>query len=374
MKQTLILASFILLLVACQKKEQGINSNQPKFDLDKFEQNIKTTYGPQAVGYSYTIAIGDKIMRFGAAGKATRSDGDVPYTIETRQEIFSVTKFMTAIAVFKMLQIKGISPDAYIHNYLPNSWTIHPSLMQISFRRLLSHNSGFAKNDRDYASLKQMMNIAQIDTTRTYNNANFALCRILLPYMKYGKGYFAAAEMNNTLESATALEFREIMRDLVLQPSNIAHWEKIDFKNWNHQGLNNYNYTMFYRWNSNLAPVTNSDDVLIAGSRGLVMSTYEIAQVMIAFENNQLVPEQTKQLMKIAGCGFDGVNGIGGAKGRYFWKNGGGPGGPGPGGECIIMSFPNSIYVSINSNSNVSDDIQHVASPSKLAKAYDDAW
>ena len=142
MKQTLILAGFILLAIACQKKEQGINSNQPKFNLDKFEQNIKTTYGPQAVGYSYTIVVGDKIMRFGAAGKAGRSDGDVPYTIETRQEIFSVTKFMTAIAVFKMLQMKGISPDAYIHNYLPNSWTIHPSLMQISFRRLLSHNSG----------------------------------------------------------------------------------------------------------------------------------------------------------------------------------------------------------------------------------------
>ena len=373
MKQTLILASFILLAVACQKKEQGINSNQPKFDLDKFEQNIKTTYGPQAVGYSYTIAIGDKIMRYGAAGKATRSDADVPYTIETRQEIFSVTKFMTAIAVFKMLQMKNISPDAYIHNYLPASWTIHPSLMQISFRKLLSHNTGFQKNDRDYASLKQMMNMAQGDTSRTYNNANFALCRILLPYMKYGKGYFANADQNNTLEALTANEFRIIMRDLVLQPSNIAHWEQIDFKNWNHQGLNNYNYTMFYRWNSNLAPVTNSDDVLIAGSRGLVMSTYEIAQVLIAFENNQLVPEQTKQLMKIAGCGFDGVNGIAGDKGRYYWKNGAGPGN-GPGGECIIMSFPNSVYVSINSNSNVSDNVQHVASPSKLAQAYDDAW
>jgi CubicO group peptidase (beta-lactamase class C family) len=242
--------------------------------------------------------VGDKIMRFGAAGKATRSDADVPYTIETRQEIFSVTKFMTAIAVFKMLQMKGISPDAYIHNYLPNSWTIHPSLMQISFRRLLSHNSGFAKNGRDYASLKQMMTMAQGDTSRTYNNANFALCRILLPYMKYGKGYFATADQNNTLDAVTANEFRIIMRDLVLQPSNIAYWEQIDFKNWNHQGLNNYAYTMFYRWNSNLSPVTNSDDVLIAGSRGLVMSTYEIAQVMIAFENNQLVPEQTKQLMK----------------------------------------------------------------------------
>ena len=94
---------------------------------------------------------------------------------------------------------------------------------------------------------------------------------------------------------------------------------------------------------------------------------------MIAFENNQLLPEQTNELMKIAGCGFDGVNGIAGDKGRYYWKNGAGPGN-GPGGECIIMSFPNSVYVSINSNSNVSDNVQHVASPSKLAKAYDDAW
>jgi CubicO group peptidase (beta-lactamase class C family) len=374
MKKTFAFLSLITLVISCQKKEQGILSNQPAFNLDKFEQNIKNSYGPQATGYSYTIAVGDKIMRFGASGKATRSDADIPYTIETRQEIFSVTKFMTAIAVFKMLQLKGISPDTYIHNYLPASWTIHPTLKQITFRKLLSHNSGFAKNDRDYASLKQMMNMAQGDTTRTYNNANFALCRILLPYMKYGKAHFANADLNNGLEAFTAHEFREIMRDLVLQPSNIAHWEKIDFRNWHHEGSNNYPHTMFYRWNSNLSPISNSDDFLIAGSRGLVMSTYEIAQVMIAFENNQLVPEQTKQFMKVAGCGFDGVNGFAGAKGNYFWKNGGGPGGPGPGGECIIMSFPNSVYVSINSNSNVSDNIQHVASPAKLALAYDNAW
>lgn len=370
-----IIFSSLVIIVSCQKNTGGVISANT-FNMDKFEQNIRDRFGANTVGFSYAIAAGDAIVRHGAMGKARLgTDGNYNYTIETRQELFSVTKFMTAIATFKLLQLKGKTPDELILPYLPPSWSVHASYSTLTFRQLLSHNSGFQMSDRGYDSLKLMMTKPQGNTARNYNNANFALCRILLPYLKYaGTAYLNQVQVED-IEEFTAIEFREIMRNLVLQPSGLTFWDKVDFKDWNHQGQITYPYTRHYLFSDlTIGSESNSDDVLIAGSRGLVLSTYEVAQVINAFENGHLLPLNIVQMMKTAGCGFDGVGGFTGARGTYYWKNGGGINGRGQGGESIIMVFPNSIRVSINTNSRINPDDQLVGAPSNIAKAFDDAW
>lgn len=373
-----VLALVLVMAVSCQKNNIGGEVLNPNgFNMDKFEQNIRDKFGPGTVGFSYAIAAGNNIVRHGAMGLASfgTPDGISGYSSETRQELFSVTKFMTAIATFKLLQMKGKTGDEFIVNYLPPSWNVHQSYGSLTFKQLLSHNSGFQMSDRSYDSLKLMMTLPQGNTARQYNNANFALCRILLPYLKYGAGYIANQVSVEGIEEFTAIEFRKIMRDLVLQPSGLTYWDKVDFKDWHHNNDPNYIPTRYYLF-SDLASGSdsNSDDVLIAGSRGLVLSTYEVAQVINAFENGQLLPAMTVQMMKTAGCGFDGVGGFSGAKGKYYWKNGGGINRTGQGGESIIMIFPNDIRVSINTNSRINPDDQLVGAPANIAKAYDDAW
>lgn len=374
----LLLVSLLLFGVSCQKaNNNGEILNPNGFNIDKFEQNIKDRFGPSTLGFSYSIAVGNNIVRNGAMGVASMgsADGIAGYTIETRQELFSVTKFMTAIAAMKLLLNKGLTPDEPIVNYLPPSWNVHQSYNTLSFRQLLSHNSGFQMSDRGYDSLKLMMTLPQGNTARSYNNANFALCRILLPYLKFQGTPTLAQLQPNQIEEFVAIEFRKIMRDLVLKPSGLTYWDKADFKDWHHNDSPTWIPTRYYLFsNLNLGGDTNSDDVLIAGSRGLVLTTYEVAQVINAFENGKLLPAQITQMMKSAGCGFDGVGGFSGAKGKYYWKNGGGINGRGQGGESIIMIFPNSVRVSINTNSRINEDDQLVGAPSNIAKCYDDAW
>ena len=341
----------------------------PGFNMDKFEQNIQNTYAPNTIGYSYAISSGNSVVRYGGEGKALIStEGNVLYTASTRQELASVTKFMTAIAAFKLLELKGKTPNELIKNYLPTTWTLHPSYNNLTFKQLLAHKSGFPIEQRDYANLKSMVSMPQGSTAYNYNNANFALCRILLPYLLKGKAYFAASEnWDAVLETVTANEFRAIMRHYVLEPSGLTYWTMADFKDWHHINLAANPCPRYYNFESPYSGSSaNGDDFLIAGSRGLVLSTYEVAQVVQAFEKGQLVSASNMNVMKTEGCGFDGTGHVG-AHGTYYWKNGAG------GGESMIMVFPNNVRVSINTNSRKNSGL-FVANKNNLVAAYENAW
>jgi CubicO group peptidase (beta-lactamase class C family) len=376
MKKKILLPCLLLFAVnsfqSC-KKEPSLSGGS-SFSLDKFEQNIKNTYPPGVVGYSYAISYLNKVERFGAGGEARiAADGLKAYTIETRQELFSVTKFVTAIAVCKVLGDLGKTLNEKVVNYLPANWKIHASYNDLSFEQLLSHKSGFSLENRDFTSLQKMMTIPQVATAYNYNNANYALCRILLPYMYYGKENYKFSELQGLTENSTATDFRIIIREKVLLPSGLQYWDKADFKDWNHQGITPFQYTLYYL-KSNLAVASdaNSDDVLIAGSRGLTLTSYEVAQILTAFENKKLLSESWMNEMKNKKCGFDSW--VNGTHGNYYWKNGGWTTGTGTGGETIIMVFPNGVRVSLNCNSNRKLNDQFVGNPANMAKAYDDAW
>src|SRR3546814_2090903 len=105
-KFALVLLVLPAIFSACEQvADKGIDEiAAPGFDLNKFEQNIIDTYSGQVTGYSYAISVGDKVERFGAGGNARiAADGLKAYTPETRQQLFSVTKFVTAIAVCKVM-------------------------------------------------------------------------------------------------------------------------------------------------------------------------------------------------------------------------------------------------------------------------------
>jgi CubicO group peptidase (beta-lactamase class C family) len=268
-----------------------------------------------------------------------------PYTPETRQEIFSVTKFVTAIAVCKILGEQGKTLNEKVVNYLPTNWTVHASYNDLSFEQLLSHKSGFSMENRGFDSLRKMMTIPQLANTYNYNNANYALCRILLPYMYYGKFNYQYDELQGLTETSTAEDYRTIIRELVLLPAGLQYWSIVDFKDWNHLGTSAYLYTRYYlKSNLSLPSAANTDDVLIAGSRGLTLTSYEVAEILTAFENKKLLSESWMNEMKNKKCGFDSW--VNGAHGKYFWKNGGWTTNSGTGGETIIMVFPNGVRVS----------------------------
>jgi CubicO group peptidase (beta-lactamase class C family) len=120
-------------------------------------------------------------------GSRTPVDGNRAWNEDTRMHVGSVSKFLTAVGLVKLLDSKGISCDAKIADYLPAYWAKGPNVEKITFRHLLTHRSGFGgvQSASDYLFMKSKV-AAGVATVGAYDyeNMNFGLCRILMPILR----------------------------------------------------------------------------------------------------------------------------------------------------------------------------------------------
>ena len=178
-----------------------IVGNLPYFRLDLYEQNIRNAFEGQVVGYQYAIAKQGLLVSTRQDGVA-RTSADPPATPQSASKemnIASVSKTITATVLVQLLEDKGISVDSSIEPYLPASWVRGPGVDDLSFRSLLTHSSGLDDNrNRDYrlADLESYI-AAGVEGVNDdgvkykdifqYQNANFALFRVAIPYLLYGE-------------------------------------------------------------------------------------------------------------------------------------------------------------------------------------------
>jgi CubicO group peptidase (beta-lactamase class C family) len=121
-------------------------------------------------------------------------------TADTRMNIASPSKTITTAAVMRALEIlkakgKSVTLESPIAPYLPTGWSKGPHVDAITLKDLLRHAAGFTMNFELYDDLRQMIADGPSNWTdrytdgiyATYNNSNFTLLRIILPYMVYGR-------------------------------------------------------------------------------------------------------------------------------------------------------------------------------------------
>src|SRR6185369_17330493 len=110
------------------------------------------------------------------------------------------------------------SLDDKIAPFLPPDWTKGPNVSTITFRELLTHRAGFRSTaNTDYAGLKGQIATGVTSAnkaTAMYNNLNFALFRVLLPYMEGFSDPGAA-----TRDAVTSAFYVDYIRKNVLQPA-----------------------------------------------------------------------------------------------------------------------------------------------------------
>lgn len=195
-----LIATFLLvpLLSACDASSvinQDLSQdciNESCLTFTTWAQNIDNLINKQAVGYAYIIMNHGLLMAKNAFGQAHTAT-DPPTTAMTEDlssNVASVTKTITAVAVLKLLAAKGVSVTSPIYPYLPSSWTLGPNVKTITFAELLTHTSGIRENfspntDTTYANLQSLIQqgIQLSDKVYSYQNANFALFRIIIPYL-----------------------------------------------------------------------------------------------------------------------------------------------------------------------------------------------
>jgi CubicO group peptidase (beta-lactamase class C family) len=138
-------------------------------------------------------------------------------SLSSVSDIASVTKAVTAVAVLKLLADKQLSLQTPIAGYLPHTWQLGRNVNTITFEELLTQTSGTIEPngtpfpDTGYVALKVTMSqpvyltlpgrgaspkwtkqsckqdyqqrLTGSHTVLCYQNANFALFRILIPYL-----------------------------------------------------------------------------------------------------------------------------------------------------------------------------------------------
>ncbi len=140
---------------------------QMVFNMDLFQQNLRTAFNTTTVGYAYAIAQDGKQVLPSAQNPmwngSSRRDLPVANQSPTKEmNIASVSKTLTAVAVLRLLESRGLSIDSPIDPWLPPLWTRGPGVTSglggLTFEDVMKHKSGLNNNDGsrsyDYASLR----------------------------------------------------------------------------------------------------------------------------------------------------------------------------------------------------------------------------
>jgi len=220
---TLIFASLVAMIFACDPKKVNENLSRTCYKTDclyykTWGENIDNTINGQAVGYAYIIINNGLAMESKAFGKA-RTSPDSPemaMTLDLKSDAASVTKTMTAVAALKLLAAKNVSVTSSISPYLPSGWTKGTGVNAITFAELLTHKSGFFSSATppvgfatDYASLKTLLSQNITTKAAQYQNANFALYRILFTYLN---GYSDTGKSDADIDAATQKGYLAYMK------------------------------------------------------------------------------------------------------------------------------------------------------------------
>jgi len=208
------------------------------FDVGIFAQSVidKLNTGlPAPVGFQ--LAVRDpngKLVYSTAVGSVTGYSGlpATPMTKERRFNVASMSKTITAVAVMAALEDLaehqpqlGISLDSSIAPFLPSNWD-RTKVVNTSIRQLLRHTSGFVTNGADdYATLKNMVEKGPVGPvgTHKYYNGNYALLRIILPYLVDGPQAFEPFESVPAVNAqVTGLAYRNYVRGKIFAPLGLS--------------------------------------------------------------------------------------------------------------------------------------------------------
>ncbi len=305
------LAMTIINPPAASGKDLGDLPVGKEFDVNKFETYLRSKLDGNAVGYTFVIYQNGKYLRSGNYGYAVLKKDDPnilgigdPLMPQTRMNIASVTKTITATAILKAIQDKkvvgypNLTIDSPINDFLPPNWTRGSGVATMKFKELMSQYSGMFDNGGD-TSIQGLRSWIKSGVTRPKNkyiyiNGNLAIFRIILPYMlaseETRKSWNYLAQYDDVaLNVAVSTRYKEIVRELVLTPSEIKN---VDMK------YGSYASTRWYNQSNKANGYADTDWTLSGGGGGWVMSAYELAQFMahLRYDDKVLKPA-TRKLM-----------------------------------------------------------------------------
>jgi CubicO group peptidase (beta-lactamase class C family) len=311
---------------------------------DKLEARLKN----RSVGYSFTVTGGNgNLMVSRAGGDARRApDSARKMTADDKFNVASVSKTITAAAVMKLLNQKNITVDTAVRAYLPPNWKIGPAFETVTFRNLLTHNSGIrCEAEVTYANLKACVEKGinpPSKATQSYNNSNYALFRLIIPRLS---GYPILPGIEESkLAAMYANQYADYVRKNVFAPIGLSG---IDLKPAASSPALAYQFPSPVQAGESFGDMTET-----SASRGWNMSSKQLAIFLHnLLYTEKIVPRTVSQLMKSEQLGLWKAKATDARLLDY--EHGGYYPGNRNGGEMntLIANFPNGVNVAIIVNS-----------------------
>ncbi|MBD2701458.1 serine hydrolase [Spirosoma sp. BT702] len=349
----LALTSTLLTLSSCDKLEEpqpvaptgaarsgDFGLSNGGFDASLMKTKIEAYLdGRNLAGYAYSIYVdGHRVTSAEGGGGFARKAVDAPkydHASIVRQELASCSKYITTLATLRMIERADLPYTELIWKYLPSYMNVSEGVRKITFGQLLSHHSGLVGGIGDLSlSLSDMEKSVETDNSAMYdqyqyNNMNFALCRVLIPYMYWKKVikvndlFFTALEIDkSTLDDQLAKTFLDLVREDVFKPAGLPAWQFLGATD------PSIAYPPLYYSNNNPnsggVAISGLDNIKHLGAGGFNLNAWELAQIVSAARYNKIVYSTSMNIMrngyKDHPIGFMGIKY--GKYGQYFYHFG----------------------------------------------------
>lgn len=228
---------FIFFLTNFFVKAQDLAYNKDslagkKLSLELLKNNLELALKDSSVGWAFSIWKGNKLFYQNDGGykvlaSDTRDGIGLPFTLDTRMHVASLSKSVTAIAVAKLVEMHKMNWEDSIGKYLPSSWKLHPGFASVTIRQLVTMQSGLngpldaITSGMD--SLKQKMERGP-DTSKigkfNYQNTGYGLLRIIIAYAAGLKEY-AGNILTEALPAIAAEQYVQFVNEYIFAPAGI---------------------------------------------------------------------------------------------------------------------------------------------------------
>lgn len=322
----------------------------PKLNVNAFGQDFHNKVKDRVTGYAMQLRQnGAPVYTLIWNWAQTPADANQGWKLDTRMHVASVSKYITAVAMVKLLDAKGISLDAKIINYLPAHWVKGPKVNLVSFRQLLNHTSGFASTSSasNYNFMKTMVATGALSNgTYDYENMNFGLCRLLLAVINGNiPQNFNVGPITDQVWDAVGISaYKSYCQTNIFNPAGVpnASFEPLPaFKN-----------ALAYKFPHNNEDGWNSGDLKsMAGGAAWRLSVDDLLKVMDHVRRrNTIIPAARAQQMLDQKLGIDQA--IDTPAGKIYAKNGSWSSG-GRSEKSVIYYFPNGMELAFLTSSKL---------------------
>jgi len=344
------------------------------FNANLMGEEIEQRLADRAVGFGYAIAKRGSVVRTGGGGSRllAMDGGPLPFDGNTQKGVQSTSKTITAAAAMHVLEAAGLTVDNKMGPYLPSYWVIGSDVSKMTFRHLLDHTSGLrgVGDPDEFESLRQSIanGAARDEDTgaslfgiEEYDNVNFALFRLLIPYIENQDemDYFESVQgmQGELLNQECSERYVHYVRNHLLLPAGLSNPTT-------YYSSSNQAYYYNFQRQDVAGHAQTQDQLQESGAGAWVLSSREFAQFLTALEEGQLISPQALAQMKADGLGLRRSNRSSGTYYSHGGSLGGGQHGAygqGRGARAAIVLMPNQIQAVVQVNSANNPSPAHTA-------------